>query len=182
MATKPETYDDHIARAAALGREHGTNAGSWVTDGNTTETTYRSLLAGLETCDPEVMDSLPSCPLGGEWADSYSVSDLAADTETDQDSDVFDEVATAYETAWHDAMVETVQRACLYVLDDPRIAGAPSARPCRMTRAHFQFVADVVRGLGLSESQREAFASALAQTNPKFNRDRWLRAATEGGR
>src|SRR5437868_4081219 len=97
MATTDDRIDP-ITRAESLGKEHGANAGSWVTDGNTSETTYRWLLAGLETCDPEVMDSLPSCPLSGEWADSYGLSDLAADTDVNQDADLFSEVADAYET------------------------------------------------------------------------------------
>lgn len=106
------TYENAIATAETIGRDHGRAAGSWVTDGNTTAETYRRLLKGISDIDPEVMDSLPSAPLSGEWADSYSLSDLSADTDVSQDSDMWDDVCTAYEMAYSDAVVAEVERAC----------------------------------------------------------------------
>jgi hypothetical protein len=100
--------------AEAIGREHGANAASWYFDGDTGESTYRAVLLGIEEGDPEVLDTFPSSPLSGEWADSYSLADLASDTETPQDSDAFDDVCRSYEdgfyAAAHDSIEATARR------------------------------------------------------------------------
>lgn len=55
------------------------------------------------------------------------------------------------------------------------------ARELKFQRRHFQFIADVVRGLDfLTPLDRhgvaEAFASELRRTNPQFDRERFLAA------
>src|ERR1700723_107743 len=93
-----DTYVTDAERIAAnIGREHGLNAASWYFDGNTSMETYRSVLAGIDAGDPMILDTFPSSPLNGEFADDYSISDLAEDTGTEQESDHFDDVCTAYE-------------------------------------------------------------------------------------
>ena len=62
-----------------------------------------------------------------------------------------------------------------------------------MSRAHFQLIADTIRDLEFCHEQpgtdgstnryvAEVFASALYPTNPAFDRGRFVRVATEGGR
>lgn len=104
-----QEIDRAIVRASELGSEHGRAAGTWVIDGNTTHDACRALLDGIEDGDPAVYDALPSAPLSGEWADAYSVADLATDTGIGADHDAWDDVCDAFEMAWHDAMV---QQAC----------------------------------------------------------------------
>jgi hypothetical protein len=92
-------------QAAALGAEHGRNAGSWVIDGNTTVETARAILKGYEDGDPEVMDMQPA-PLSGEWADSMTPDILANEVDlpinTLQEGQL-EEVCDAYEQAFADS-------------------------------------------------------------------------------
>lgn len=116
MCTNLVTTDillDHAeTTAASIGADHGRAAGTWVTDGNTDNATYWRILDGLDKGDPEVLDRLPSAPLSGEWADGYLLSDLSADVGVAETVDGFDDLATAYEMAWSDAMTTEVERAC----------------------------------------------------------------------
>ena len=56
-----------------------------------------------------------------------------------------------------------------------------------MTKKHFEFIAQTIAAMptfspALRDQRRScalAFASALAATNPRFNRDRFVEAATK---
>lgn len=54
-----------------------------------------------------------------------------------------------------------------------------------MTRQHFRALADAIRNASLSHDDRRrvagAVASAVAQFNPRFDRDKFLLAAISGG-
>jgi hypothetical protein len=63
-------------QAFEIGKEHGSNAGTWIIDGNTSRETAVAIIRGYEDGDPEIMDMEPS-PLSGEWADSPTPSTLA---------------------------------------------------------------------------------------------------------
>lgn len=115
MCTSAEssTYDVTLARAREIGAEHGRNAASWVFDGNTSEATYRKIVAGLDSGDPEILDALPGPDLSGEWADGYSLRDLERDLGRDTepaDEWAADDAANAYEWAYRDAMQMEVYR------------------------------------------------------------------------
>lgn len=100
-----------IAAAETLGTEHGTAAGSWVFDGNTSAETARDALRKLRDGDPAADDYLPSGPLSGEWADELTPDTLARTlTARNLDDDTRDEIADAYETAWHAAVAAEVER------------------------------------------------------------------------
>jgi hypothetical protein len=47
-----------------------------------------------------------------------------------------------------------------------------------MTRVHFEFIADTIRSLSLTQEDvphvAEAFARELGNTNPNFDRERFL--------
>ncbi len=68
-----------VAKAEEDGYSAGVAAGSWVVDGNTSEATARRILEGIAEGDPVVMDSLPSSPLSGEWADGLTPASLLAE-------------------------------------------------------------------------------------------------------
>lgn len=56
---------------------------------------------------------------------------------------------------------------------------------CNMTRQHFQFIAEVIAQLDdhdelFREQVATSFANALKRTNPRFNRERFLKACDEG--
>jgi len=61
-------------------QENGRAAASWIFDGNTTRETYARFADGIEEGDPEVMDSVRTPSLAGEYGDDYSEDDLMADT------------------------------------------------------------------------------------------------------
>jgi hypothetical protein len=112
-------------RAEKIGAEHGKSAASWVFDGSTSEDTYRYVLAGIESGDPEVMDAYRVPDLSGEWADSYDLNDLADELGIDQDSENLDDAATAWLDAASEAFWAEVERiARLHVGPDPADAVA----------------------------------------------------------
>lgn len=113
MKIEDETYRE----AERLGKEHGRNAASWVFDGNTSDTTYRTFLDGIMDGDPKVMDALPGSPLAGEWADGYTPTALFSDLGIEFDESVavdflMEEVCNAYEDAFARAVTDEVVATC----------------------------------------------------------------------
>jgi hypothetical protein len=110
--------DDLITSAYKMGYDHGTSAASWVTDGNTSEPTYRQLAQGLADGDPEVLDSLPSAPLSGEWADDPTPSSVLADLEVDPADDGADDLLWSYEEGFSSGVTDEITRVCRHHLGD----------------------------------------------------------------
>jgi hypothetical protein len=108
-----EPLDEIEVRAAEEGAEAGRIAGSWVTDGNTDAETYRRLLGGIRDGDPEILDSLPSAPFSGEYADGLLPRDFLADVGLTEEHDAADDVLRTYEDAYTEAAGAEVERACL---------------------------------------------------------------------
>jgi hypothetical protein len=106
-AGSPELY------AYELGREHGTNAASWVDIAD--ESSARRILAGLEDVGSEVLDALPCADLSGQWADSLTGTALVLDampSETfsdDERADAFSDICDAYELGFSDASTEAIE-------------------------------------------------------------------------
>ena len=117
------TTEELLEAADKLGSEHGKNAGTWVTDGNTSVETYRNLLKGIEDGDPLVIDALPGDPLSGEYADGLTPTSLLGELgvlgiqEGDESAALTDDLCQAYEDAWQLAMQDEVVRACRYQLE-----------------------------------------------------------------
>ena len=119
-----DTTEELLERARALGAEHGRAGGTWVTDGNTTDATYRDIIDRDEEGDPEWWDRYgpASGPLSGEWADDMSpdslLRELGIDLGTLQDWDSSQEfeasVCDAYEQAYYDAWRDEVLRMARY--------------------------------------------------------------------
>lgn len=109
------TNDELETAALKLGSEHGYNAATWATDGNTSQETYKSILQGYEDGDPEVMDMQPS-PLSGEWADDPTPNSVleafgVEDLEGSEDGR-WDWLLDAYEGAFSEAYWDELIGTC----------------------------------------------------------------------
>ena len=108
--------DEALKQAELLGRIHGVDAASWYFDGNTSPMVYEATLSGIEDGDPMVLDTFPSSPLSGEWADSFSMRDLAeefgVDTEDYEQDCWLGMLAAAYEDGFHSAVSDTIESSC----------------------------------------------------------------------
>lgn len=121
---QPTAAEVESVRAVLIadGTSRGTNAGAWVFDGNTDEATYARVLQGIEAGDPEILDLLPGEPLSGEWADGPLCHEVILDAvsaaglgELYEDecwiaSDLTNDLSTAFEDAWTDAVFAEVER------------------------------------------------------------------------
>lgn len=107
------TETELAAIAESLGAEHGKNAGSWTTDGNTTRETALRIYEGLRDGDPEVVDLLPSPP-NADAVDSWHSSEA---TELERVALRSDAGADAYYAAFSQACEDEVGRACALILD-----------------------------------------------------------------
>lgn len=112
------TYEEQIRKAEQIGTEQGEGAASWYFDRDTDYDTYKAVVDGLEDGDPEILDTFPTSPLSAEWADTYSLADLAEDTDCEQDSDAFDDVCRAYEDAFYTASQDEIARVA-HLHSDP---------------------------------------------------------------
>ena len=90
------TYDDIMQEAHRAGEFHGLSAASWFFCDTTDREEYARLLSGLEDGDPEILDSLPSSPLSGEWADDPTPATVFADLALTGDEDYADDVLSTY--------------------------------------------------------------------------------------
>lgn len=108
--------DDIETKAAAIGREHGKNAAGWTYDGNTAGSWYSWMLKGIENGDPEVLDSLRTPDLSGEYADDYTPARLAKDLEISEESDpdglALNDACDAYQDAASEAFWGEIERVC----------------------------------------------------------------------
>src|SRR5262249_41773569 len=100
-----------LDRAREAGREHGLAAASWYFDGNTSDETYRTVLAGIDEGDPAVLDTFPSSPLSGEYAGDPTPQTVFADLDMTGDEDYADDVIEAYEDGFYQASSEAIERA-----------------------------------------------------------------------
>jgi hypothetical protein len=111
VAEDTPSIDAKLEAAEQEGYEAGKAAGSWVIDGNTPEETARYILQGIEDGDPAVMDSLPSSPLSGEWADAPLPRDILEGFDMDEDDDAADDLLTAYEDGFSRGVMDEVERS-----------------------------------------------------------------------
>ena len=128
------TFEALEARARELGTEYGRAAALWFFDGNTDADTYRRVLEGLEEGDPEILESIPSSPLSGEWADGLTMGRLLEElgvedphAELSFNAEPWDSIADVFCDAYSAAAVEEVERvarlhAWTSVADDARYA------------------------------------------------------------
>lgn len=108
MATKEQTDELKVHNR---GIADGTNAGSWVIDGNTSDETCREILQQMADCEWDG----PQLQLG-EWAGEPSfeeILDAIGITITEDLPEVVDELFNVYHDAWYGGLHSEVERACL---------------------------------------------------------------------
>jgi len=93
------------------GIRDGENAASWLIDGNTPDTAVRllDLVKGMDDGDPEVLDSLPTPRLGGEWADEPTWEDICME-EINRYEDGEDDLYAIYTEAFHDGVESQIRK------------------------------------------------------------------------
>lgn len=114
-----EQLETELSEATTLGRVHGEKTASWFFDGNTSQETYERVHKGLQDGDPVIMDSLPSSPLSGEWADQMTPRRLLMELGWNEESvsaEQQDEICETYEQSFNDAVQREVERIANYHL------------------------------------------------------------------
>lgn len=126
-----DAYERALAYATARGRQDGTNAAGWyeLPDGSRSRydaAALRAILDGMAEGDPAVLDTLPAPDLSGQWADSLTGPQLAADAvlaagiDVGQGIDESDgwtaDICDAYESAYVEAVEAEVSRRIRYQL------------------------------------------------------------------
>lgn len=184
MPTNDATRAALLDAATRLGEEAGRAAASWYFDGNSDHATYVRVWRGLETGDPEVMDTLPSSPLSGEWADDPTPGDVLRTLGVDEfdydNDDLLDAYAEGFEAASYRAIEDEARAQVFnpYALNDDRHS------PIAYTYdADYHCPACAARRFGVDES-REVFTDAAdSENNPigaVFAWDEWHEPSEPG--
>lgn len=124
MTDNKATLDDYKREARACGVEAGTDAASWVLDGNTSTEHIARMVKWLDDGDPRVDEYLPAIPdLSGEWADGLTPIRLYEQITGLVHSEQEESAGLAYETlvgsvvdaladAWEEGASETFSAEC----------------------------------------------------------------------
>ncbi len=139
--TSEEREEEERERMREAGRDAGRAAASWLLNGNSTREAAETLLRGLLELDPMVLDSLPSNPLSGEWADAPSGAEViaAAGLELDEeDPDRDEELLDAYSYGYSEGVVFGAEEEARRFLGIPEGAAAEVLTCCTCLR---EFVA-----------------------------------------
>jgi hypothetical protein len=127
-----DAYDQLIADATDaaedLGADQGRTAAAWWQQeaigaratGDTTAIARR-VLAGLDDCDPEILDQLPTADLSGTHAEGLTVTSLLVEldaTGLDPTSEAAQAIAEVYGDAHDDAAHTAIADACRAQLTD----------------------------------------------------------------
>jgi hypothetical protein len=105
--------------AERLGREYGTDGGSWVVDGNTSTETLRAIIDASE--EGEFYDRIVpelSGPLSGEFADGYTLGRLSDELGVDEESDEFGDLCSIFEDAYYQAFEDEAVRSARASMPD----------------------------------------------------------------
>ena len=117
----PNRQTAHESRAYDLGAEHARATASWVTDGNTSESTVSALLEDLTN---GVYDFLPTAPnLSGEYADDLTprrlfedVTGMDAHAEATWNADAYHAYLEALCDAYEAGVSDTFETECERIL------------------------------------------------------------------
>ena len=101
--------------AMELGSDAGHAKATWAFDGNTSESTYKKVLEWYDDGDPELYDHLHGPDLSGQWADDFTLLDLADSLGLDDSEDV-SYYADIWEMAASEAYWDEIIRVCKYQL------------------------------------------------------------------
>lgn len=136
MLRADKQYDATMQDAYARGEEDGEAAASWYFDGNTTLETYERVLEGIENGDPEILDTIPGCPLSGEWADGTTPADVLSALGVPEEDDAEDDYLRAYEDGYESAALGAIE-------DAARTAVATTPRRVYFARARDWYTGEV---------------------------------------
>jgi hypothetical protein len=124
---------DWIAEARDLGRDAGRNAASWAADGNTTDQHRRTVLALMESGDPEADVYLPQRPhlSGDEPTPDCVYREVTGRDEIDTAEDI--SLRDALAEAWQEGARDVFELECERVLhaglpDTNGVPGHPDRR------------------------------------------------------
>ena len=95
--------------ARRYGRETGEAMASWITFDDAAAA--QRMVAGLEDCDPEVMDSIREPNLSGEFADDATPASLARELGIDPEDERIDDYCSAWEETARRVFWQLVERA-----------------------------------------------------------------------
>jgi hypothetical protein len=104
--------------AREMGREAGRAAASWYFDGNTTREHYARVLQGIEDGDPEIMDTIPSAPLSGEWADDPLPGDILRALGVDEYDEQTDNYLNVYADGYEEAALAHIEDSARRMLEE----------------------------------------------------------------
>ncbi len=109
-------YRDVLKHADRLGRMHGGNATMYYWDSTNPELEdFRKVLNGINDGDPEILDTLPSSPLSGEFAGDMTPQLLyeEVDATKRQIEDASNEICDAYENGFNTGVQDAITESCL---------------------------------------------------------------------
>jgi hypothetical protein len=113
-ATEAE-HNEAIEAIRERGKSDGSDAGSWVIDGNTTRERAREIYQGIEDGDSKILHGLPELQLG-QWADDPSFEEILDDLGIEYTDDEVDDLFQEYGDAWSEGMTERVQRDAMLAM------------------------------------------------------------------
>lgn len=99
-----------VDEAERMGAEHGTAAGSWVVDGNSSAETLRAVIDAVDG-EGDPLD-IPS-PLSGEYADDPTPRTVLEALGVDEDDPRADDLLWAYEDAYYQAFRDEALRSAM---------------------------------------------------------------------
>jgi hypothetical protein len=113
----PYTPESQVWETA---QKNGRDAASWIFDGNTTRETYERFQKGIDEGDPEVLDSVRTPSLSGEYSDDYSEEQLMEDCGyVDHDgTDLRNALAEQYLLEVSTAFWHEIERMARHQLED----------------------------------------------------------------
>ena len=161
-----KSHHELVEAARKEGSEAGRAAASWYFNRtDPTDDDYKRVLKGLEDGDPEIMDTLTSGWLSGEFADSPTPQSLYRELGmTDEQIEVMgrygllDEISEAYEQAADQRQQDEIEQYCKYMLERDIV-----------------FTIDVTVPLHEHSPDKllEELCDLLAQRNCSLNEDKW---------
>jgi hypothetical protein len=106
-----------IREARDMGKQAGINAASWV---EISEDNAAAILAGMNDCDPAVMDAFNTPNLSGEFAGDPTPASLLKDIGVDEDDARIEWIESDACAVWEDAasasFYSSIERRCAFYL------------------------------------------------------------------
>lgn len=124
LSPTDEEYDALKLEAANMGQNAGRSAGTWYFGTGASREQARAVAQGIIDGDPEILDTFPTAPLSGEWADDPTPTSVLAaiydscgieQTNSGEHDDV---ILGEWEAAYVQAAEQQIEREALAMLAD----------------------------------------------------------------